>query len=521
MNYRIAIILTLLFCLFSGESVLARETYFCQDSLGSIPIRQGGRVKPLYVHAKEVIKYMTGKRSFDGLSSVQVFCLLSLESMGLKSNLDLKARVDHVDAQKFLDLEEGVKSISFSKLLEEAPRIQSEVRKMKVPDARGKALQTLMGQAGLYKNILDGENWLFPAVTGERVDWIPLNTFLTEDKIVEARKTSERPFLSVINKGIDNYIKVKGDGHLLEYRFSKANLPMVAMTLTLLALACLTLFKKFSFALGFSALTAIVQLTLIVLRVMISGRAPITNMYETVMFSGFGALTLSLIVGHIKKEKVYVYMGLMYNACTLMMMNFATGMLSESISPLVPVLRDNFWLSTHVTTIIMSYGALALSWILANTVLIKKWMGSLETSDEVYYSDHIYTTLKWGTIMLGAGIILGGVWADYSWGRFWGWDPKETWSLIAFVIYMAILHGRYTSWIPHRRFIPLVAGAFMSVMMAWFGVNYILASGLHSYGFSEGGALFLGSFFIVQTVIIVVTTMTGKGHNPTGKVESA
>ena len=108
--------------------------------------------------------------------------------------------------------------------------------------------------------------------------------------------------------------------------------------------------------------------------------------------------------------------------------------------------------------------------------------------------------------MLGAGIILGGVWADYSWGRFWGWDPKETWSLIAFVIYMAILHGRYTSWIPNKRFIPLVAGAFMSIMMAWFGVNYILASGLHSYGFSEGGAVFLGSFFLVQTVIIVLTS---------------
>ena len=189
------------------------------------------------------------------------------------------------------------------------------------------------------------------------------------------------------------------------------------------------------------------------------------------------------------------------------MMNFATGMLSESINPLVPVLRDNFWLSTHVTTIIMSYGALALSWILANTILIRKKFGGLTKADEVYYSDHIYTTLKWGTIMLGAGIILGGVWADYSWGRFWGWDPKETWSLIAFIIYMAILHGRYTSWIPHHRFIPLVAGAFMSIMMAWFGVNYILASGLHSYGFSEGGAIFLGSFFLVQTGIIFITTL--------------
>ena len=99
-----------------------------------------------------------------------------------------------------------------------------------------------------------------------------------------------------------------------------------------------------------------------------------------------------------------------------------------------------------------------------------------------------------GVVLLAGGVILGGVWADYSWGRFWGWDPKETWSLIVLLVYMAILHGKYTSWIPPHRFVPLVAGAFMTVMMAWFGVNYILASGLHSYGFSEGGAIFLGSF---------------------------
>lgn len=483
------------------------QTYFCQDSLGAVPIRQGGRVKPLYVHARELIKYLSGKKSYENLSAVQTYCLLSLEGMQLNNTINLKARVDHVDAQKFLGLKEGVKTVALKDLIDEIPRLQREVRKQKVPDARTKALQTLMSQAGLYREITGGQNWLLPAVTNDRVDWIPVTAFLREDRIVEAKKVSKTPFLKVIFDEVEKYEKVEGKEHLLEYKFMKAKLPVVSMVLTLLALACLTLFKKFNLALVFSISTVAVQTAIIIVRILISGRAPITNMYETVMFSGFGALLLSLIVGHLKKEKVYIYMGLMYNACTLMMMNFATGMLSESINPLVPVLRDNFWLSTHVTTIIMSYGALALSWILANTLLIKKRFVGITKTDETYYSDHIYTTLKWGTIMLGAGIILGGVWADYSWGRFWGWDPKETWSLIAFVIYMAILHGRYTSWIPTKRFIPLVAGAFMSIMMAWFGVNYILASGLHSYGFSEGGALFLGSFFLVQTGLIIITTI--------------
>jgi ABC-type transport system involved in cytochrome c biogenesis permease subunit len=187
-----------------------------------------------------------------------------------------------------------------------------------------------------------------------------------------------------------------------------------------------------------------------------------------------------------------------------MMMMFANNMLTPSISPLVPVLRDNFWLSTHVTTIILSYAAYALSWMLANIVMIKRALGKMDLAEVNRQSDLIYSALKFGTVLISAGIILGGVWADYSWGRFWGWDPKETWSLIVFCIYLAILHGRHTNWINNDRFIPMVAGAFLSVMMAWFGVNYILAAGLHSYGFSEGGAIFLGSFFIIQILLIAL-----------------
>src|SRR5690606_28574960 len=162
---------------------------------------------------------------------------------------------------------------------------------------------------------------------------------------------------------------------VLEYYFAKAHLPGWAMLLSLLGLGALVLFKRFKVALIFSISAIAVQTALIILRVIISGRAPVTNMYETVLFSGWAALLLGLIIGHMKKEKAFVYVGLAYNVMTMMMMNFATGMLSASISPLVPVLRDNFWLSTHVSTIIISYGALAMSWVLANTVLIKRRFG--------------------------------------------------------------------------------------------------------------------------------------------------
>jgi cytochrome c-type biogenesis protein CcsB len=503
------ILTALLFTMMLSTQVQAqtRDQYFCDASLGKLPILQDGRVKPLLVHAKEMIKYMTGKSKVDGLDAVTAYCLLALQGMQLPNGLKVTARVDHIDAKKFLDLTQETKTIPLSDLIEEIPRLRREIQKVKVQGAKEKALSKLLNQTMLYQQIIKGENWLVAALTNDRVDWIPIGAFLNEQKIKEAKTKSDQPFRYVLELEAMRFIKLQGNTHIVEYYFTKANLPTLSLLITLLSLAFLTLFKRFTIALVFSSLTVILQFTLITLRVYISGRAPITNMYETVMFSGFGALLLSMVVGHLKKEKVFIYVGLMYNACTLMMMNFATGMLSASISPLVPVLRDNFWLSTHVTLIIMSYGALALSWVLANTVLIKKAITSLSKKDENYYSDLIYTCLKYGTIMLGAGIILGGVWADYSWGRFWGWDPKETWSLIAFIIYMAILHGRATSWIPAQRFTTLVAAAFMSVMMAWFGVNYILASGLHSYGFSEGGAIFLGSFFLIQIVVLIITTL--------------
>ena len=303
----------------------------------------------------------------------------------------------------------------------------------------------------------------------------------------------------------ENFISVQGDKYLFELKFLKLNLPSWALLFTSLALISLVVFKNFNIVLGLTSLTFFTQMALMICRIMISGRAPVTNMYETVMFSGFGSLLLGVLLGHFLKEKIYVYLGLAYNMCTLLMLNFASGLISASISPLVPVLRDNFWLSTHVTSVVLSYGGLALSWILANVVIIRKRFFSLSSAEETYYSKIIYNCIKFGATLLFFGIMLGGVWADYSWGRFWGWDPKETWSLIVFCIYMAILHGKYTTWLPTKNFIPAVAIAFLSVMMAWFGVNYILAAGLHSYGFSQGGAFFLATFFIIQILLVVGT----------------
>jgi cytochrome c-type biogenesis protein CcsB len=473
----------------------------CQSKdLDELPIQAGGRVKPLYVHAKETLKFLT-KSKIENKTPSEIYCLLSLEGLGIPSNLVLFTKIEHVKTQKLL----GKNEIHYPELLTKQELISQEIMSLKLNDAYKKDLNRLMQKIDTYKNLVSGTDWKFPV--NQAKNWINLLEFLTEEKVSSYKAKSSQPFSLLFEDTKQEYIKNQNKEYLIELTYVKSHFFEIAMIISLLGIFTLTLIKNSKIGLGFVFGTLLVQIIAISLRVMISHRAPITNMYETVMFSGFGALLIATIIHFVLKEKIYLLAGLAYNILCLLMMTFANGMLNSSISPLVPVLRDNFWLSTHVTMVILSYAALALSWIISNITMIRRRFSSISTEDFNYNVNLAYNCIKIGVVMLAGGIILGGVWADYSWGRFWGWDPKETWSLIVLLIYMAILHGRFTSWISIEKFNFFVAGAFMSVMMAWFGVNYILASGLHSYGFSEGGAIFLGTFFLSQIGLILISSI--------------
>ncbi len=295
---------------------------------------------------------------------------------------------------------------------------------------------------------------------------------------------------------------------MIESVFYKVNPFMWCLILSGVSLVFFTLKQKKAAII--TAITVFILQTLgIAMRSYIGGRAPVTNMYETVLACGYFALFIMLIFYIKRKESILLLSGVALNTLTLLMVNFATNMLNPKIGALMPVLRSNFWLSVHVTTIVIAYSGLALSWIFANGHVISTLLYG--KSDGKKISRWVYTNVKIGVIFLIIGIVTGAIWADYSWGRFWGWDPKETWALIVLLIYMAILHGKYTSWISSEKFIPLCAFAFLFVMMAWFGVNYILASGLHSYGFSNGGAAFLTAFLIAQISLLGVYGIKRRG----------
>ena len=184
----------------------------------------------------------------------------------------------------------------------------------------------------------------------------------------------------------------------------------------------------------------------------------------------------------------------------------------KQFSPLQPVLRDNFWLTIHVLTIVSSYAAGALAWGLGILSLGHYLLGRYpqgfggrsrppEACAEL--AGYIYKAMQVAVVLLAAGTILGGLWADVSWGRFWGWDPKEVWALVSLLAYLVILHGRYAGWIGN---FGLAGGAVLGaavIGMSWYGVNFLLGAGLHSYGFGQGGQTEFFTFLVANFVLLV------------------
>lgn len=464
----------------------------CSDpAFSQIPTLHEGRVKTLLVTARSTVSKLTGKSSYKDMSAITLFCKLNNNF----EDFDLIIPIEHVELKNFFNLNDS--KININKALARQEEVKIEiVKQQKSQSSYKKALNKLWFRMDTYLKLKDGQVWLIPVkLEDNKFSWHSYKDMFA---------TKDSPESDILSRA-QIYDANQSTDYKLENKLIKFHVFSIAMLISILAIIFIVVMKNKKVGMSLAVLTVLIQLAGITLRVFISGRAPITNMYETVMFSGLGALIIAMVIYLFKRETIYILGGLGYNILCLFMMKFSGGMLTEEISPLVPVLRDNFWLSTHVTTIILSYAALALSWMIANITLFKQRFGAITKKEYRYNEGLIYTCVIVGTIMLAAGIILGGIWADYSWGRFWGWDPKETWSLIVLLLYMALLHGRGTTWIKPHTFVIACAAGFMSVMMAWFGVNYILAAGLHSYGFSEGGAIFLGSFFLIQTIFILIT----------------
>ncbi|MEX2218767.1 MAG: cytochrome c biogenesis protein CcsA [Phycisphaerales bacterium] len=234
------------------------------------------------------------------------------------------------------------------------------------------------------------------------------------------------------------------------------------------------------------------------LRVAILGRAPVSNTYEALLWMGLVGIGIGGVAQLMNRQAWYLFGGV---AAAFVCGLFAGMMpLEDQTNSLPAVLRSNFWLIIHVLTIVASYGVLAVASVLGHVYLAKEVLlarrGGVFTAEAPKRSAPLivqtYRTIQVGLFLLTAGTILGGVWAAESWGRFWGWDPKETWALISILVYLAVLHARHIRWLMDFGLAAAAVLGFVVIVWTFYGVNYVMASGLHSYGFGSGGEVWVG-----------------------------
>ena len=514
------------------------------DEFGKVLVQdQKGRTKPLFTLSNDILRKVTRENEFEGLNSMQVFLGLYFDFNNWKGVPLI--RISNSDLQNKLGI--SGKFASFSDLVNfdgnGTYKISEEVNVAysKAPGERSKMDKEIMKideRVNIVYMIYKGDFMkLFPLKDGTH-DWgspqdalqkavnkddslylkniIPvLADALQTNNIVSARQVSE---------SITGYQK----------KFSQYALPSESRTSAELLYYKLGIFERlFPFYASVGLIMLIVLITMVIrgrkenslfvqalvwllfagflfhtfglgLRWYIAGHSPMSNGYESMIFISW----VTLMAGFIFSRKSAFTLSATAVLASMTLMVAHLSFMDPEITNLVPVLKS-YWLTLHVSVITGSYGFLGLGAILGLITLILLSLSNDKNRERIANTIDELTVINFRALTLGLyfltiGTFLGAVWANESWGRYWGWDPKETWSLITIIIYSIVIHSRMIPGMKDIFTFNLISlFAFSSVLMTYFGVNYYL-SGLHSY--AAGDSVPVPSF--VYIVVIVLAALS-------------
>ncbi|MEO0755642.1 MAG: cytochrome c biogenesis protein CcsA [Cyanobacteria bacterium J06648_16] len=495
------------------------------DALETLVVQQGGRKKPLDTVAQETVAKIHGATTYqhDGVkeSSMETFLSLWLnnrnwneEPFVLVSYRPLKERVGLAVDQKYFSFQTLMRNGALGEVVRSAHEKQLNDEDLTRDEREALTLEdrlTLMlgmvsddaiaivphptDPKGKWLGITEGQTLYSP----EAIAPLIANFALIKQTVFSgiSHLPMVNPLAASLKSGLAGLSPqvYPADATMRRevffnhfHPFAKAwQLYGIAFVVMLAALL-IKPFEAYWSAIGLFVAGVAVQAYGFWERMQIAGRPPVTNMYESVVWVGFGIAAIALTFELIYRSKYYLLAAAPLSVVCLILADSLPAVLDPSISPLVPVLRDNFWLSIHVPTIALSYASFALALGLGH-VALGSYLFTPNAKKRIQLLSQLnYRVLQVGVLLLTAGIILGGIWAHFSWGRFWGWDPKETWALIALLCYLIPLHGRLVGWIGNFGISVASVVAFNAVLMAWYGVNFVLGTGLHSYGFGTGGS---------------------------------
>jgi ABC-type transport system involved in cytochrome c biogenesis permease subunit len=251
---------------------------------------------------------------------------------------------------------------------------------------------------------------------------------------------------------------------------------------------------------GTLAIAMIVHTIAIVCRIMITQRAPVINIYSSAVFIGWGAVLFGLVVERIFRNGMGNMLSATAGVLTLLV---AYGLNTGDTMPVLQAVLDTqFWLATHVISVTLGYVATLVAGTLGIGYLIAGWLNKDKAMMRDLYRC-CYGAACFGILFSFVGTVLGGLWADDSWGRFWGWDPKENGALLIVIWNALVLHARWDGMVKARGFAILAIFGNVVTAWSWFGTNE-LGIGLHSYGFTSGVLMWLSVFVFTQAAFILL-----------------
>jgi len=500
---------------------------------------QKGRTKPLFTLSNDILRKVTRENEFEGLTSMQVFLGLYFDFNNWK-DVPL-IRISDSEIQSKLGI--SGKFASFTDLVNlngnGTYKISGEVNEAysKAPSERSKTDKELMKideRVNIVYMIYKGDFMkLFPLKDGTHNWGSPLEAVQKasgkEDSVYlssivpvlsEALQTNNLATVRQVSESIAGYQK----------RFSQYSLPSESKTNAELLYYKLGIFERlFPFYTTVGLVMLIGLITMVIrgkkgtsllvktlgwllfagflfhtlglgLRWYVAGHAPMSNGYESMTFISWAIILAGFIFS--RKSAFALSAAAVLAGMTLMVAHMS--FMDPEITNLVPVLKS-YWLTLHVSVIVSSDGFLGVGAILSliNMILLslsndKNRERISDTIDELTVIN--FKTLTIGLYLLTIGTFLGAVWANESWGRYWGWDPKETWSLITIIIYSIVIHSRRIPGMKDIFTFNLISlFAFFSVLMTYFGVNYYL-SGMHSY--ASGDSVPVPSFVYITVILL-------------------
>ena len=506
----------------------------------------GGRMKPANTYSSELLRKLSKSDEYEGLSSDQVLVSLTQNPM-IWYNVPIIYVEKHNDSlHHILDVEEGKKYLTLSNFFDEmgnyklSPMLE-KAYKAAVPNKFEKDFINTDKKVNLLYRALQGKilrifpipghennKWVsYPELEDEGVVFKGMDSVYTKQilplymtALSDASETGDYSKANQYLESIKGFQKKFGEEVMpskdrinAEILYNKydvfRNLFWMYMVagLFMLVIVIVRIFKDNKITEWLVKISGGVIIVLFVIHTLgliarwyISGHAPWSDAYESMIYVAWATMFFGLAFG--RKSSLTIASTAFVTSMILMIAHW--NWMDPSIANLQPVL-DSYWLMIHVSVIVGSYGPFTLGMILgavALLLMIFTTEGNKKKMDLNIKEITIITemALTVGLVMLTIGNFLGGQWANESWGRYWGWDPKETWALISIMVYAFVIHMRLVPGLRSRWFFNFMSiVAFASILMTYFGVNFYLA-GLHSYA---SGDKVITPTFIYYAVAIV------------------